>query len=417
MLRRHLGDEAFFKGINLYGTEHKFQSVETFDFRRSMERATQRDLERFFYDWLERPGNPALEANVGASPDGKELQIVFKQTQKEEEFHFPVKVVVHCSDTPERTVIEKEMTSKELTVRVPLAGTLLRVDIDPDQAILTHLKTTQSDALWQAQLVSGPDVAARLRAVQHFAGDKKDENRALIAKAFANEKFWAVSIEEAKALGNLGGNVCRDALLTGLQHLDPRVRRASVDALASFHGDASVVAALKEILSNGDKSYAVEGAALGAYTKMKQPDAVAQIAPWLSKPSFEDTLARDALRALGETRDPAALPFLLEWSKSEHSRHARTAAQLALIPMAENKELTDAQRRELVASLVDALKTSSGFERFRILTAIPKLGPLAKEALPALDELARVSNGRFKGAVMRVTEEIRKSAKSNGEVR
>ena len=55
-----------------------------------------------------------------------------------------------------------------------------------------------------------------------------------------------------------------------------------------------------------------EGAALAAYARQGQKDAVAVITPWLSKTSFEDTLAGDALTALGATEDPAVLATLLD---------------------------------------------------------------------------------------------------------
>src|SRR5438067_1319701 len=56
MLRRQLGEEAFWRSIKSYATEYQFQSVETSDFRKVLERETGRDLERFFYDWAERSG-------------------------------------------------------------------------------------------------------------------------------------------------------------------------------------------------------------------------------------------------------------------------------------------------------------------------------------------------------------------------
>jgi aminopeptidase N len=412
MLRNRLGDEAFFKGIQQYGTEHKFQSVETFDFRRSMEKATGRDIERFFYDWLERPGNPDMEVTTDYVPDAQQARIVVKQTQSGEPFHIPVKLVLFSSGTSEPIVLQEEMTEKELKIQTPLKGMLTRIDVDPEQAILTELKETKARDLWRAQLLEGPNVPARLRAVHHFAESKDDEDRALLAQAFAGEKFWAIKVELARALGNAGGTVARDALLQGLHQADARIRRACVSALGNFNKDASVVTVVKEILQKGDPSYGVESAALEAYGRSGQKDAAAMITPWLSKPSFEDTLSAAALTALGATRDPGVLDTLLEWAQPGHPANARGAAQRALVPFARNKNLTDAQRKQIVKNVVDALEGGDGFARFRLLNTLPELGPLAEAALPALDKMAQDTNyGRMRDAVKRVADEIRAKTK------
>ena len=217
MLRNRLGEEPFWKGIQRYGKLNQFQSAETADFRFAMERTTGRDLERFFYDWLERPGNPELEITTEYVADSQSAKIAIKQAQAAEPFQFPLKLVLHCSAASQPTVVEEQMTDKELNLRIPLPGPLLSVDVDPDQAVLATIKETKSRDLWRAQLLESPSVPARIRATQHFAQSKTDEDRALLAQAFTNEKFWGVETELASALGDAGGSLCRDALLAGLE--------------------------------------------------------------------------------------------------------------------------------------------------------------------------------------------------------
>ena len=53
-----IGEPVFWRGIRTYGNENRYKSVETSDFRKVMERVSGRSLERFFYDWTERPGSP-----------------------------------------------------------------------------------------------------------------------------------------------------------------------------------------------------------------------------------------------------------------------------------------------------------------------------------------------------------------------
>jgi aminopeptidase N len=388
MLRNRLGDEAFWKGIRRYATDNKFCSVETFDLRRSLERASGRDLERFFYDWVERPGNPNLEVTTEYLPDSQQARLTVKQTQAGEPFEFPLKMVLTCSGAKEPVVLDEIMTEKELNVRLSVAGPLQRIDVDPDQAVLAEIKETKAQALWRAQLLESPSVPARLRAVQHFAQSKATEDHELLAKAFDQERFWGVRIELATALGNAKGTVAKQALLNGLKEKDARVRKACVDGLGKLGPHDEVAAALKDVLHKGDASYAVEGAALAAYARQHQKDAVDVITPWLAKESHQDTLADAALAALGATEDPAVLDTLLSWTKPEKPRSRRAAALRGLSQLAKGKRLTDEQRQQIVKTLVAALETDDMGSRVAALQALPDLGPLAASALPLLDKMA-----------------------------
>jgi aminopeptidase N len=389
MLRNRLGDDAFWKGIERYGTENKFQSVETVDLRRCLERTAGRDLERFFYDWLERAGNPDLAVATEYLPDSQQARLTIQQTQAGEPFEFPLKVVLTCAGAKEPIVLEETMAAKELNLRIPLPGPLERVDIDPDQAVLTELKETKSRALWRAQLLEGPNVPARLRAAQHFAQSKAQVDQELLAQAFAQEKFWGVKIELAAALGTAKGTICQQALLHGLHESDARVRKASLDGLAKFAPDAAIATVVKEILQTGDPSYAVEGAALAAYAKHAPKDAVAVLTPWISKPSHQDVLAASALVALGGTEDPAVLNTLLSWTEAAKPRIHRAAALRGLAQLAKSKGLSDGQRQQIVKTLVGGLDTDDAFVRLALLQSLPDLGPQAALALPALDKLAQ----------------------------
>ena len=395
------------KASSRYGTENQFHSVETVDFRRCLERTSGRDLERFFYDWLQRPGNPDLTVTTEYLPDGQQAKLTIQQTQAGEAFEIPVKIVLTCAGAKEPIVLEETMTEKELSLRIPLSGPLERVDVDPDQAILTELKETKSQALWRAQLLDAPTVPARLRAAQHFAQSKAESDQELLAQAFAKEKFWGVKLELASAMGTAQGSACQKALLQGLRDSDARVRKASLDGLAKFAPDAAIAGVVKEILQKGDASYAVEGAALGAYAKHSPKDAVAVLTPWISKPSHQDVLASAALAGLGASEDPAVLETLLSWTQASKPRIHRVAALRGLSQLAKSKSLSDGQRQQIVKTILGGLDTEDAFVRQTLLQALPDLGPQAVSALPLLDKLAQSESrsgvrNRIRGIASRI---------------
>jgi aminopeptidase N len=391
MLRRRLGEDAFWKGMRRYAKEHRLQSVETSDFRRSLEAESGRDLDRFFYDWTERPGSPVLEVNTEYQSEGRLAKVAIKQTQGGETFHFPLRLVFHCegSGGTKEVVQEQDMTTREQTLYVPLQGRPTRVEVDPNQEVLADIKEDKGHDLWAAQLRQSHSVAARVRAARHFAEERSPEDREALAKALPEEKFWGVQVEIAGALGDAGGDVCRDALLAGLKQKDARVRRACAQHLGKFYRDTAVAAALKRLLREGDESWGVEAAALGAYARLGESDAVALLLPWLAKPSHNDVLRQAALGGLGEAHDLAALDPLLGWTKRGKPRECRTAALRALGRLALTAGPSDAQRQQIVAAAGACLEGESRPVRGTAVDVLRDLGRSAAPTLTALEALSR----------------------------
>ena len=62
MLRREMGDEAFWKGLAAYYARFRNGNALTDDFRRVMEEVSGRPLDVFFREWVYTPGQPRIEA-------------------------------------------------------------------------------------------------------------------------------------------------------------------------------------------------------------------------------------------------------------------------------------------------------------------------------------------------------------------
>lgn len=80
-MRRHLGDDAFFKGINLYLTRHRHQPVETYQFERAMTDASGINMKPFFDQWIRLPGHPVIAFEWTWNEETKEVVATVKQTQ------------------------------------------------------------------------------------------------------------------------------------------------------------------------------------------------------------------------------------------------------------------------------------------------------------------------------------------------
>lgn len=411
MLRQRLGDDAFFRSLQAYGEQHRLKCAETSDFRRTLERVTGRDLERFFYDWAERPGNPEIHVTTEYLADAHQAKVTVKQTQAGEAFHFPLTISFRCPPESRLQTFEQSITEKEHTFYLSLPTRPTMVVVDPAQAVLAEIKEEKGHDLWLAELREAPSIPARIRAAKHLAASKAAADLEALAAALANERFWGVQVEIAEALGDAGGDVSRDALIQGTKAADARVRRACVDQLGKYRHDAKVIGVVRGILQAGDRSYAVEAAALAAYAKLGPTDTVAVLMPWLAKPSFHESLRCAALNGMAEAEDPAVLDTLLTWSKRGKPRECRTTAFHALTRLAKTGLLNEDQRKQIVAALSSCLEHEGPRVRTSAVEALQQMGASAASAVAALTEMSLhdPSEGT-RAAAKRAIEEIHKNA-------
>ena len=127
MLRRLIGDDAFFRGIRRYYAENRFKKAGTDDLRKAMEAESGRTLERFFERWIYDSTIPQLR--FSSTQVGQELAVRFEQAG--EVFDLPVLVTVTYMDgkTSEHLVALSEAVTEQ---RLPLTGTVRSVEVNQD---------------------------------------------------------------------------------------------------------------------------------------------------------------------------------------------------------------------------------------------------------------------------------------------
>lgn len=128
MLRRQVGDEAFWKGLSTYYTRFRNGNALTDDFRRVMEEVSSQPLERFFRLWVYTPGQPRLEG--GWSYAGGVLTVRLEQTQTQDVvFTTPLDVAI-VTGRPAAPRVE----TVSLTGRAQVFT--FRVDEEPSDVVL-----------------------------------------------------------------------------------------------------------------------------------------------------------------------------------------------------------------------------------------------------------------------------------------
>ncbi len=138
MLRRLIGDEAFFRGIRRFYAESRFQKTSTDVLRVAMEREAGQPLERFFERWIYGSTLPKVTFGyrIESTAAGQELVLHFEQSG--ELFDLPVTVTLQFADRRSVDVVVP-VTDRKVDKRVALDGPLRSVEISRDDGMIAEM--------------------------------------------------------------------------------------------------------------------------------------------------------------------------------------------------------------------------------------------------------------------------------------
>jgi hypothetical protein len=130
MLRRLIGDEAFFNGVRRFYLTWRFKKAGTEDLKAAFEAETHRPLDRFFTRWIYNDTLPRVKFSYMV--EGGDVILRFEQVG--DVFDVPITVRLdYAGPVPSSTVIVP--LSEQLTERrIPLTGVLKGVDPNSDNA-------------------------------------------------------------------------------------------------------------------------------------------------------------------------------------------------------------------------------------------------------------------------------------------
>jgi peptidase M1-like protein len=145
MLRRLIGDDAFFQGLRHFYAVSRFDKASTDDLRLAMEGESGQKLDRFFDRWIYGSTLPRLKftSRVEHAPGpGEADQLLLHFEQIGDVFDIPVTVAVQYANR--RTVnVVVPVTEQTVDVRVPLAGVLRSVEVSKDDGTLAEIENSK----------------------------------------------------------------------------------------------------------------------------------------------------------------------------------------------------------------------------------------------------------------------------------
>jgi aminopeptidase N len=163
MLRKEVGDEAFFKSLQLYLTQNKFKSAEIHHLRLAFEEITGRDLNWFFNQWFLKAGHPDLEINTVYNNNTANLTIVQKQDSVlVGVYELPIFVAVYDKNGVQHLPIKITKTSETFSFK---GDSIFLVNFDEDKALVAKINEVNSNETWYAQLTNVPSWKSKQQAI------------------------------------------------------------------------------------------------------------------------------------------------------------------------------------------------------------------------------------------------------------
>jgi len=122
MLRRQIGDSAFFRALREYYATYRDGTALTDDLQRAMEQASGRQLGWFFEQWLRRPGYPEVDVTWSSDPSSHQVTLDIRQSPRFGAYHFPLTLEIQGADGSSRRATVQVPAESRSRILLPAGG-------------------------------------------------------------------------------------------------------------------------------------------------------------------------------------------------------------------------------------------------------------------------------------------------------
>lgn len=286
MLRKYVGDDAFFASIKHFLEKHRFGAVEIADLRLAFEKVTGEDLHWFFEQWFMQNGFPVLNISKEWSESTKTLTLTIRQEQDQTvkpAYRLPLAVDIYSGPTAERKNIVAD--SAVSIFRFPLNKKPDLVNVDAEKMLLCKKKVEQSKAEWIHQYFHGPLYTDRMEALREL-GEKYQygDSAVPVIVAALDDRHYNIRVYAIEHIGPVAKNdpdKVREKLVGMIfQDSSTHVRETAIYALSKYYSFNDMRTVFEKALQ--DSSYATVAAAFSVI-RDKDVQWAIQLAPRMEK--------------------------------------------------------------------------------------------------------------------------------------
>jgi len=376
MLRVMLGEDVFWAGIRDYTQSNPKSLVRTIDLQSAMERASGRELDWFFQQWVELPHVPRL--TVSREWSEGTLTVTVRQAVSDDRPAYTVPFAIEVPGAVGDGLYRGVLKDQKVQLHVKVEQEPSYVAFDPEAGILADLDDTQEPEAWAAQLNSEYP-AAVFRALTALSETELSDPISLVLGDTG--RHYLIREAAAQALGRQR-NV--DAVRPFAADRHDRVRKAAVRALGNGLDGRDLPLLERRLRSDPNADVRVE--ALWAIAQLA-PARSAQLARRLLSGSDVD-LARASTSILGDHGRLSDVDILVSFKVRKKTRTGGLRKAAELIRSAEAGPAQDAAMAKMTTVLIGMLDDLDLRARQTAVSLLRSVGD--RRAIPHLEAFRRV---------------------------
>lgn len=270
MLRTYVGDDAFFKSLNLYLTTNKFKTGEAHQLRLAFEEVTGQDLNWFWNEWYYGSGHPELDISYSYNIPGLPglAEVIVNQTQTSGKiFTLPIAIDVYTDGKRNRYNVILKNAADSFYFKASEIPEL--INVDADKILLAEKEDHKTEANYIAQWKYARNYLDRKEALEFFAKKNMPE----IAKGLY-DKYAPLRQLTIKNLANTpyanDAVVLEQIAMIAQKDNDKITRAKAIDFLVK-NGNKKYLPIYEAAVN--DSSYTIAGSALNGIASIDPSSA------------------------------------------------------------------------------------------------------------------------------------------------
>ena len=208
MLRKYVGDNAFFASLHLYLSTHMFSTAEISDLRIAFEKTTGEDLNWFFDQWFLKGGHPSISIDYDWNDSLHRETVTINQKQNFADnplYKLPLDVDLYYNGKTERKKITVEDASQKFYFDLPVKPDL--VNVDAEKMLLCNKIDNKTNAELIFQYEHAPLYLDRLEAVSKIGNNYKvNTPEASVMLKALHDKYYGIRLTALNNIGELALN-------------------------------------------------------------------------------------------------------------------------------------------------------------------------------------------------------------------
>jgi aminopeptidase N len=252
MLRRTLGDEAFFNGLHHYLAKYQYKPVVSRDLLDALSEGTKTDLTSFFDQWVFKPGHPVLDYSWEWDRPKHEVVLKLRQVQNLSDgtpvFDLNATVGMITGGQVSRFKVKVDRVNQQFRIAQSVRPSA--VLFDPDHDLLREIP----DLHWSVEelpaiLRHAPNAEDREEAMHRLlAGSPSETAVQMVADAVFADQGAFPAFRTIDRLGELQREKLRSLFRAQLSHPNSDRRAQAIAALSRLPKDPTDAKTLRKLV-------------------------------------------------------------------------------------------------------------------------------------------------------------------------